>query len=344
MAAPKDLDSLQQLHQLEETLTKDPPPLLMLHGKERYLLNRAVDAVKAATLDPRTRDFNFDLLDGKDATPARILSVARTLPMMAKRRLVLVRDVDEISAEQLAGLIAYLQAPAPETCLCFVSEKIDQRTRFFLAFKKHGLTVKLDPLSDRQLPGFVKAEAKRLKVALDAGAAERIAEEVGADLGQIADALDRLANYVAAGAPIRAADVEEVVATTRQHTVFELIDAVGAGNLENALTLLSEILSAREPALRLLALLARHVRHLWMTRDLMTNGTSNPGEIASAVGVPPFAVGRMMDQARKLPAERLRGFHELIYLTDRALKNSKLDEARHMESLVLRLCSHGEAA
>ena len=106
MAAPKEQDSLQALEQLEDALAKDPPPVLLLCGKERFLVNRAVDAVKAAVLDPRTRDFNFDLLEGKDATPARILSVARTLPMMARRRLVLVRDLDDLSAARTTGLVS----------------------------------------------------------------------------------------------------------------------------------------------------------------------------------------------------------------------------------------------
>lgn len=339
MAAPKEQDALQALEQLEDALAKDPPPVLLLCGKERFLVNRAVDAVKAAVLDPRTRDFNFDLLEGKDATPARILSVARTLPMMARRRLVLVRDLDDLSADQLAGLLDYVAAPVPETCLCLVAEKPDQRTRFFLGVKKHGLVVKLEPLSDRQLPGFIKAEAKRQKVKLQPGAAERIAQEVGADLGQLCDALDRLANYVAADAAIGIQDVEEVVATTRQHTVFELIDAVGAGDRSQALGLLAGILAAREPALRLLALLLRQVRLLWMAREL---GRGSPGELAAALGVPPFLVGKLQDQARQLSPPRLRDMHEQIFQADRALKSSKIDEQRLMEGLVLRLCSRGE--
>lgn len=276
--------------------------------------------------------------------PAQVLQSARTLPMMAPRRLVLVRGADELTAEELSAFVDYLGRPAPETCLCFVAEKADQRMKFFTALKKHGLLLKLEPLNERQLPGFLRAEARRLKVKLDAGAAERVAEEIGADLGQLADALDRLANYVAPGEPIRVADVEEVVATTRQHTVFELIDAVGAQNRDGALRLLAGILGAREPALRLLAMLARHVRQLWVVRDLLTGSrrggaAASQGEVAQALGVPPFVATKLMDQARRLDRERIGAMHEAIYHTDRALKLSKVDDERHMEALVLRLCN-----
>jgi len=132
MARPSGSDPLATL------LEGEPGPLYFLYGKERYLLDRAVDLLRARVLDPRTRDFNYELFYGKEAGAARIVQAARTLPMMAKRRLILVRDADEMKADELGGLIPYVSDPAPETCLVFVAEKADQRLKFFSAFKKHG--------------------------------------------------------------------------------------------------------------------------------------------------------------------------------------------------------------
>lgn len=338
MAAPQK--SQEPLGPLLDALHAGAPlPLVYLCGKERFLIDRATEAIKAAMLQPATREFNYDVLHAKEAGVPKILACVRTLPMMAKRRLVLVRDADELSADELAGLLRYLEAPVPEACLCFVADKADLRLKFFTAFKKHGLLLKLDPLTERQLPAFVEGEARRLKVALQPGAAARIAEEIGPDLGQLVDALERLSCYVAAGAPIRIADVEEVVATTRQHSVFELIDAVGAGDRSAALSLLGGMMALREPALRLLAMLARHVRQLWQTRDLLSQGRPGMGDVASALGVLPFIATKLMDQARRLSPGRVTAMHEAIYQVDRALKMSKLDDERLMEQLVLQLCA-----
>jgi DNA polymerase-3 subunit delta len=223
--------------------------------------------------------------------------------------------------------------------LLFVAEKADLRLRFFNLFKKHGLLLKLDPLSDKQLPSFIEAEAKRLKVELERGAAVRLADEIGADLGQLADALERLCCFVPVGQPIRIRDIEEVVVTTRQHSVFELIDAVGAADRSAALTLLAEMQMQREPALKLLALISRHVMKLWQTADLMSHGRPSPGELASALGVMPFVAGKLLDQARKLTLGRVQAMHEAIFHTDRTLKLSKLDDERIMEQLILGLCA-----
>lgn len=339
-APPKTADPLETL--FSSLQSGNVPSLIYLCGKERFLVDRALDAVKAAALEPATKDFNYDVFHAKDVAAGKIIASARTLPMMAKRRLVLVRDADELDAADLAQLTKYAEAPVPEACLCFVGEKADLRLRFFTQLKKTGLLLKLEPLNERQLPAFVEAEAKRLKVKLQPGAAARISEEIGADLGQLVDALHRLANYVAEGQPIKISDVEEVVATTRQHSVFELIDAVGAGDRAQALGLLGGMLAQREPALRLLAMLGRHVRQLWQTCDLVHGGhggRAGPAEVASALGVMPFVASKLLDQARRLSLPRVTTMHEAIYQADRALKLSKLDDERLMEQLVLRLCA-----
>jgi DNA polymerase-3 subunit delta len=258
---------------------------------------------------------------------------------MAPRRLVVVRDADTLSADELAQLASYIANPAPESCLCMIAEKADLRLKFFTLWKKHGLLLKLDLLNERQLPGFVEAEAKRLKVALEPGVAGRIAEEIGSDLGQLASALERLACYVPPNSPIRLADVDEVVATTRQHSIFELIDAVGSSDRSSALQLIAGMMALKEPALRLLAMLGRHVRQLWQTTDLLARGTRAPGDIASALGIPPFVASKLIEQARRLSLRRVGRMHEAIYHVDRSLKLSKIDDERLMEQLVLRLCA-----
>jgi DNA polymerase-3 subunit delta len=98
-------------------------------------------------------------------------------------------------------------------------------------------------------------------------------------------------------------------------------------------------MALREPALRLLAMLARHIRQLWQTRDLLSQGRPGVGEVASALGVLPFVATKLMDQARRLSPVRVSAMHEAIYQVDRALKISKIDDERLMEQLVLQLCA-----
>src|SRR5437016_5431206 len=114
MVAPSHMNPADPLEIIRK---EDPGPLYFVHGKEPFLVDRAVEILRERVLDPRTRDFNYDLFQGKEATAAKVVSAAKTLPMMAKRRLVLIRDADEMKADELAGLSSYVSKPCAETCL-----------------------------------------------------------------------------------------------------------------------------------------------------------------------------------------------------------------------------------
>lgn len=317
----------------------EPAPLYWIHGKERFLVDRAVQLLKERVLTAAARDFNYDLFYGKEAGAQKILAAARTLPMMARRRLIVVRDADGLDAKQLGELTAYVESPAPESCLVFVADKADLRMKFFSPFKKKGVLLKLDPLPDRQVPAFVRSEAAARGLTLEGGAAELIADEVGADLGQLTDAVERLALFAGERKAIGSADVEAVVQTTRQRSVFELCDAVGMGDRARALTALGSLLGAREPALRVLAMVGRTVRQLLQARDLLDQRGGRRGGLAEALGVPPFVADKLEAQARRFDKEALTAMHGAIYRADLALKSSKLDDERVMELLVLELAA-----
>src|SRR5207237_2167707 len=179
---------------------------------------------------------------------------------------------------------------------------------------------KLDPLYERQLPGFVREEARARNVQFEPGAAELLCDEIGADLGQLADAVERLGIF-AGDRAVSARDVEEVIASTRQRSVFELAEAVGEGDRPRALTVLPAMIAARESGVRVVSMLARHVRQLWTAQDLMQKGRPSKFDLASALGIPPFFVDGLMNQARRVDPPKLSRMHDALFRADKALKS-----------------------
>jgi DNA polymerase-3 subunit delta len=264
------LDGTQALDELERLDPAQAAGVYVVYGKERYLVDRAISILRDKLLDPRTRDFNYELFQGKDTKADRIVNAARTLPMMAARRLVMVRDLDAMKAEEQNKLIPFVEEPSPDAVLVLEGEKLDQRTKLGQTLKKLAVCIKLEPIYERHLIGFVRTEAKRRKLVLDTGAGELLCEEIGADLGALADTVERLALWSQAhdNAKVTARDVEAQVPGGRQRTVFELADAVGKGDRARSLTILSAMMDGKESGVRVVAMLARHVRQLWSADGL----------------------------------------------------------------------------
>ncbi|MEK6608561.1 MAG: DNA polymerase III subunit delta [Myxococcota bacterium] len=310
-------------------------PVYFLCGEERFLVERTIAALREEVLG-KARDLNYDLLVAKDAGAAGVVSAARTVPMLGGKRLVLVREADALVAKELEALLPYLRDPNPATCLVLVGEKADLRTKFFSEIDKRGLLVRFDPIREREAPNWVRAEAKAMGVAIDPDAVALLVESVGADLGQLASALERLALYVGTVARVGAHDVEAVVVQARSRSVFELCEAAFRADLRRALVVLGRMIEDRERPTGIVAMLARHVRQVWSVRELAAARASE-GAIAERLGIRPFFVRPLVEQARRFTAKSLRRAHETLVATDRALKSSKLDEERIMELCVLKL-------
>jgi len=132
-------------------------------------------------------------------------------------------------------------------------------------------------------------------------------------------------------------DVEELVSETRQRSVFELSRAIGEGNTERATRMLHRMLANREPALRIQFMLIRQLRQMWKAKELLSQQVGR-GEIASAIGVPPFALDEILTPARKLSVRALARAFERFYRNDRAMKSTRVDADLLLSRAVERLC------
>ena len=322
-------------------------PIYCLHGTERYLLDRCLTAIRAAVPGPSAAafaSFNQDIVELREMDVAAVVGLARTLPMMAPRRLVIAKGLDAIKADALAPLLPYAEDPSPTTCLVLVAaEKLDTRFKAFQVLRKAGYLHEFAPLRDRDLAAWITREARARKVAISADATAALAETVGSDLGRLSHTLEQLALFVGGGRPIALEDVEALVAETRQRSVFELTKAIGDGDVTRVLGILTNMLRNREPPLRIQFMLARQLRQIWRAKELLAQGAARD-QIASATGVPPFFVDDVIGPARRMSSQALaRGFDRL-FDADRALKSSKVPPDLVVARLVQSLAEDARGA
>ncbi len=301
----------------------DLQPVYIFFSEHPLLIDRAVSEIRDAAVPASARGFNYDVIEGK-ATASRIAATCNTLPMMAQRRMVLVRDLAVLPAEELARLGEYLERPSPSTVLVMLTSKLDKRLKLYAAAGKKGwLHVLEAPRNPQQ---WIRTEAAARGVRIDAGAVVRLADAVGSDLSRLALTLDQLALY-AGDRPVAVDDVEDLVADTRERSVFELTDAIGEGRLAAALTTVSSLCDQRQSAIGVLVMLARHVRQLALVHAGRAQGLDK-GALASLVGAPPFIVDKLSQQARRYAAPALAEAQSLLAGADKALKGLPLDASR----------------
>ncbi|MEK7704247.1 MAG: DNA polymerase III subunit delta, partial [Myxococcota bacterium] len=232
------------------------------------------------------------------------------------------------------ALVGYLEAPTPTTTLCLSGEKLDLRMKLGSRLSKGNALFVTEPPRQQNLATWLAQRAQRRGLAIDTDAARLLADLVGVDVGPLERALDKLAIYAGEGMSITVDHVEALVAPTRVHSVFSLTDAIGERDLARASTLLRNALEGGENALMLLTMIARQLRQLVRIQDIDAAGTV-AADVASELGVPPFLVEPLRQQALHYRTDELARALRATARADVRLKSTRLAPGVVLEQLLL---------
>jgi DNA polymerase III subunit delta len=323
-------------------------PLYVVVGEERFLRRQFVEALKSSATHGGIAGLNEDEWTAGDVDAGKVVSVAKTMPMLSPRRYVCVTEVERWEGKKEkddssgAALERYLDAPAPSTVLVLCADKLHAKSKLLATAKKLGGLVSCEPLSKRDLPAWLNEAARARGCSLDAGATDLIVEVVGSDLSVLGDLVERLCLFLGGKGLITEETVGTLVPVVRPSTVWELVEAVAERNISRALGSLSKIYDPQDRGLGIVSVL------LWSTRQLVgfeaaRSSGANPADAARAANIPPFRIGKVENQLRRLSRAELEHWFCVLRDVDIALKGgSKRPAQAVLECAIIELCSHSQ--
>jgi DNA polymerase-3 subunit delta len=318
-------------------------PLYLVVGEERLLRDKVVEALRSASLAGGVAAFNEDKFTAGEVDVEVVVAAARTVPMMAKRRFVLVRGVDRWDAKEGEGapfdrLAEYAASPIDTSCVVLSGGKIDGRRKLALVARRSDFLVACEPLDDRALPGWITAQAKAKGHAIDRDVAELLAAIAGPGLSSLDDAVERLSLYSGPGAPLDEDAIAACVARVRTADTWALVDAVGARDLGRALRTLADAYDPRERGLPLLGALAWSIRQLARYQAAVASGVSAPDAARQAGAFQPQRARELGMKARAVTSKEVERWLLVLAETDLALKSSRRPADAILEEMLTRLC------
>ncbi len=201
---------------LKELQQQQFKPLYFLHGEESYYIDMLTDAIQEQALSDHERDFNQTILYGKDADLLALISELKSYPMMAERRLVILKEAQDF--KKIEELEAYADNPTPTTVfvVCYKNKAFDARKKLIKPFTKLGHVYKSDKIRDYQLPEWISKYVRSKGMQLNAKATMLLAEYLGSDLGRIVNELDKLSIVVGQNQIITEQEYEQLWQAMRQ--------------------------------------------------------------------------------------------------------------------------------
>ncbi len=321
-------------------------PVYLVLGEESRLGSDVVRALREAITRSGIPGLNDDQLVAGESTVQAALSAAKTLPMMAKRRIVIVKNVERWQTESkqdnaLDLLADYTEKPSESTVLILVASKLDKRKRLVARAQKQGFLVSCDALDRAQLRQWIERTTAELGNTISRPAAELLGELAGPDLSGVADSLERVCLFVGNQQPVTEAAITECVVRLRETNVWALVDAVGRRDVGGALKALTEVYDPSDRGLRLVSVLAWSARQLIRFEAAIADGLPPP-DAAKKAGAPPFKARDLAEQIKRLSRTDLERWLVALADIDLNLKGgSKRPPKAVLEHALIRLCQAG---
>jgi DNA polymerase-3 subunit delta len=232
----------QTLDALRRSLKRgELAPAYYLHGPEDVLKDEVTRALVERALDPASRDFNLDQGSAASLDPETVYALCNTPPMLAERRVVLIRDVEAWKRKTRArsALLACLDRPSPDAVILLVQGSAEAGEDRELAAR--ATSIACEPLPPDRATRWLVQRGVAHGVAFAPGAAEHLVRVVGPELGPLAAELDKLA-AIGGGEPVTEELVASLVGVRHGETIYDWRDAVLEGASGNAATLLGAVL------------------------------------------------------------------------------------------------------
>ncbi len=279
-------------------------PIYLLHGAESYLIDEAAQFLENHLLQEAERVFDQQVLYGMDCDARYVVEQLQLFPMMAPRRVVIVKEAQQMDG--FKDLEAYVSHPAPTSILvlCYKGKTVDKRLKMFDAVKKNGFILAASPLKDKEvLPWLLKA-AKDLKMNIDAEAGGAMIELIGNEISLLKPELTKLAVSHSNGKAISRNDIIDVVGLSREYNVFELQSALESGDPVKTLRIGARMAEQKGYSIiPLIALLYGFYSRAYIVKSL---GGTTDEVIGEAIGNrSPFFINRNKQAARKYKMETL---------------------------------------
>ena len=304
----------------------------LIYGEEEYLKKQYKDRMKQAIIGDDT--INYSYFEGDNTKPEDVITICETIPFFSERRLVIVSDsgyfktANDKMADYIKELPDYL-------ILIFIEKDVDKRNKVYKAVSSNGYVCEMQYQTTATLKRWIAGMMASNDYKISEAACELLLDKTGASMELIRNEIDKLISYCSDKKMVMPQDVEAVCSTQTVSHIFDMLEAVANKNKEKALSLYYDLLTLKEPPMRILYLIVRQFNGILQAKELAARGLSSK-EIASAIKVAPFVAGKYLSQAKYFTTDTVKDILNECADIEERVKQGRLQDKLGVELIIIK--------
>ncbi len=332
-------------------------PIYFLSGEEAYYIDLISDYIEHHVLDEADKEFNQNIVYGKDVDLVSILGLAKQFPMMSEYQVVIVKeaqnlkglnknadsDDDEKDSKSSSNsgaqqLLNYILHPQPTTILvfCYKYKTIDKRSAIAKSLQKNAVYFETPKMYDNQLPEWITNYVKDLGYTISPKSAFLLSEFLGMDLSKISNEIKKLLINLKPGEEITTESIQNNIGISKEYNVFELQNALATKDILKANRIVN-YLGENEPTVLTLSSLFGYFSKILKFHFLRDKSKF---AAATALGVNPFFVDGYAKAAAVYSTPKLKQIFSYLKecdLKSKGVDNSSIEASELLKELVFKI-------
>jgi len=300
-------------------------PVYFFYGEEPYYIENMVRLLINTAVDSNVMDFNLDILRSEETSGDAVVTLASSYPMMSEKRVVVVKNIQKMSAKSKTRIESYINNPNPSCTLIMTAGSINAKTALYKRIKKNCTWFESPRLYDNEAAAWLIKKFKRNNITLSHEAASYIVSLVGTSQWALFNESEKIKLYIKNKSNITADDIAGLVGSSKLYTGWELTESVYNSNLERSIEIASNVLRSNTySAVGLIASLSERALTLLQIKTLKEKGV-NQRQIQSAIPMWPFLFKRCMVQESNFTKKDLFQIIDTLVRADAGLKTGAMD-------------------
>jgi len=279
-------------------------PIYLLEGEEPYYIDEISNYIEKNVLTDAEKGFNQSVFYGKDSSVVNIAESCLRFPMMAQRQVIIVKEAQSLAKIEL--LASYAEKPLASTVLVlnYKYKTLDSRTKLVKAIKKNGVVFTSDKIKEWKLPGWIENYLAQRDFTITPQAAQLLTSYLGADLGKVANELNKLIIAVKNTNRITADHIEKNIGLSKEFNLLELQNALAEKNIFKANQIIQYFGAnpTANPVQRTIPTLFGYFSNMFAYHFLKDKSESN---VAAELRIHPFVAKNLIVAAKKYNPTKL---------------------------------------
>ena len=306
------------------TAKQDKKSIFLFCGDDTFSSHQKLQHWKKGFIQKYGEDAPIEILDGKKLDLQNLSTDIETLPFLADKKLLIIKDFFAQKKTEEGKKLAEIIEKTPDFCVVIFHENISppKNVTLYKRIAKLGTIEEFPELSPQKTANWIIGRAKTLGIKIGFASANYLAQHCGTNLWQISNELNKLHTY-AQDQEITNEMIDALTTPSLSASIFKLTDSLGSKNRRAALQTFKTLQESGEDVIRTFFMIVRHFRILIQVKDLLAH-QENQFSMAKKLKQPPFVIKKNSEQSRNFSSEDLRAIYQSLLEIDTRFKTGKI--------------------